>query len=69
VTAFIESAPFCRINFQPSAVCCKAVKAKLVDSLLEAFADLAARFSEAGPAQVLLWQRLLEKGGAIAIHC
>lgn len=70
VAAFIESMPFRRIKLELSAVGCKAVKAELANSLLEAFADLAADFSEAGPAQVLLRQRPLEKGDAIAIvHC
>jgi len=70
VAAFIESAPLRRINFQPSAIGCKAIKAKFADSQLEAFADLAADFSKAEPAQVVLRQRPLEKGSAIAIvHC
>jgi hypothetical protein len=70
VAAFIESAPLRRITLEPSAVGYKAVKAEFADSQLEAFADLAAHLSESGPAQIVLRQRPLEKGGAIAIvHC
>jgi hypothetical protein len=70
VAAFIESAPFGRIKLEPSAVGCKAIEAEFADSQIDAFADLAAHFSEAVPAQVLPRQRPLEKGGAIAIiHC
>jgi hypothetical protein len=67
VAAFVEGTPLGGISLKPAAVGRKVVKSEFEDSSFQVPADLTAHFAKAGPAQLALRQRPLEKGHAVVI--